>query len=286
MKILVTGAAGQLGSDVMEELLSRGHTVLGCTRSTLDITDIHSVEAVLGEFRPECVINCAAWTAVDAAELPENREAVFSANALGPRVLAEHCAKQNIHLIHISTDYVFSGEGETPWSPDCREFGPRNVYGQSKLAGEQAVLAAAPDSCILRICWVYGLHGKNFVKTMLSLAEKYDTLRVVNDQIGTPAYTRDLARLLGDLAERRITGIYHATNEGGYLSWYDFAREIFRQAGKSVTVLPVTTEEYGLSPASRPLNSRMDTGKLAASGLTPLPHWQDALGRYLKELGV
>jgi len=287
MKVFVTGAAGQLGHDVVRELAARGHEAVGSDREAgipLDITDREAVRAVLSAVRPEAVIHCAAWTAVDAAEAPENRERVHAVNGLGPRYIAEACRELGCKMLHISTDYVFDGRGTAPWTPDCTDYGPLSVYGQSKLEGEQAVAELLQRYFIVRIAWAFGPNGANFVRTMLRLAQTHDTLRVVCDQIGTPTYTPDLARLLADMVETNRYGIYHATNEGGYISWYDFACEIFRQAGKNVRVLPVTSAEYGQSQAARPMNSRLDKSKLPQNGFAPLPDWRDALGRYLNIL--
>lgn len=284
MKILVTGAKGQLGYDTINELEKRGHTAIGVDIEEMDITDSASVNKVINEVKPEVVIHCAAWTAVDAAEDEENIPKVRAVNALGTENIAKVCKDLDIKMIYISTDYVFDGEGTTPWQPDCKDYAPLNVYGKTKLEGELAVSSILDKYFIVRIAWVFGLNGNNFIKTMLKLSKKYDTLRVVSDQIGTPTYTYDLARLIVDMAESDKYGYYHATNEGGYISWYDFATEIFKEANKSMNVIPVTTEEYGLSKAKRPFNSRLDKSKLTSNGFTPLPTWQDALKRYLKEL--
>ncbi len=284
MRVAVTGATGQLGRDVTEELRARGHEVLALGSGDMDITNARSVQEVLGAFRPDAVIHCAAWTAVDAAEEPENRERVFSVNAEGTANIAGVCRELGCRMLYISTDYVFSGEGTEPWDPDCRDFRPLNVYGESKLAGEQAVSAQLEKFFIVRIAWVFGLHGKNFVRTMLNVAEKHDSVRVVNDQIGTPTYTADLAVLLADMIATERYGYYHATNEGGYISWYDFTCEIYRQAGKSVSVVPVTTAEYGLSRAKRPFNSRLEKSKLTENGFDRLPDWKNALARFLNQL--
>lgn len=297
MKFLVTGVGGQLGYDVVQELLKRGVDCVGtdildkCENISapyvkLDITDKNSVENVISSVSPDCVVHCAAWTAVDLAEDEENVSKVRLINVEGTRNIAESCKKTNCKMIYISTDYVFDGEGDTPWDADCKEYNPINVYGQSKLDGEIAVSSLLEKFFIVRIAWVFGVNGKNFIKTMLSLGEKYDTLRVVCDQVGTPTYTYDLARLLVDMGESEKYGYYHATNEGGYISWYDFAREIFNCAGMNTNVMPVTTAEYGVSKAKRPFNSRLDKSKLQKNGFTPLPTWQDALCRYLKEIGV
>ena len=281
MRIAVTGATGQLGSDVVIELRSRGQEVLGLGSADMDITELASVQEVLNGFRPDAVIHCAAWTAVDAAEEPENREKVFAVNASGTENIARVCWELDCRMLYISTDYVFSGEGTEPWKADCTDYRPLNVYGESKLQGEQAVIALLEKFFIVRIAWVFGLHGKNFVRTMLNVGKTHDTVRVVNDQIGTPTYTADLAVLLADMAVSDRYGIYHATNEGGFISWYDFTCEIYRQAGLPTVVIPVTTAEYGLSRAKRPFNSRLDKSKLAENGFSPLPPWQDALQRYL-----
>ena len=282
MKVLVTGAAGQLGHDVVIELEKRGHTAIGVDVMDMDITDAAACARVIAQSAPDAVIHCAAWTAVDAAE--DSEEACRRVNALGTRNIAEVCKALDVRMMYISTDYVFSGEGETPWQPDCREYAPISVYGKTKLEGELAVSQLLEKFFIVRIAWVFGVNGKNFIRTMLSLGQKYDALRVVCDQIGTPTYTLDLARLLVDMIETDKYGYYHATNEGGYISWADFAAEIFRQAGMKTAVTPVTTEEYGLSKAARPKNSRLDKSKLAENGFEPLPPWQDALARYLKEM--
>lgn len=287
MKIFVTGVGGQLGHDVMRELASRGIEAVGSDLAAgipLDITDSAAVSRTLAEVHPDAVIHCAAWTAVDAAEAPENRAKVQAINAEGTRHIAEACKALGCKMMYISTDYVFDGQGEAPWTPDCKAYAPLNVYGQSKLNGEKAVSELLEKYFIVRIAWVFGKNGNNFVKTMLRVAESHDTLRVVCDQIGTPTYTPDLARLLADMIQTEKYGYYHATNEGGYISWYDFACEIFRQAGKAVRVIPVTTAEYGLSQAARPYNSRLDKSKLIENGFAPLPTWQDALGRYLTEI--
>lgn len=300
MKTLVTGVNGQLGHDVMMELHKRGYEAVGCGSSPayrgmqdavasmsyvqLDITDDAAVDKVLQEIKPDCVCHCAAWTAVDVAEEPENKDKVFAVNVDGTRNLARACQALDAKFMYISTDYVFNGQGTEPWKADSQEFAPLNVYGKSKLYGELAVKELLRKYFIVRIAWVFGLNGNNFVKTMLKVGKNHDTLRVVNDQIGTPTYTADLARLLVDMLETEKYGTYHATNEGGYISWYDFAKEIFRQAGYPTKVIPVTTEEYGLSKARRPFNSRLDKSKLKEQGFQPLPDWRDAVGRYLGEL--
>lgn len=302
MRVFVTGVAGQLGHDVMNELAARGHEGIGSdllpqyagaadgtavTRAPyvpLDITDGEAVSRVLCEVRPDAVVHCAAWTAVDLAEDEDKRGRVCAINAGGTRHIAQACRALDCKLMYISTDYVFDGQGDTPWQPDCTAYAPLNVYGQTKLEGELAVRELVERFFIVRIAWVFGLNGKNFIKTMLRLGQTHDELRVVCDQIGTPTYTLDLARLLVDMIETEKYGCYHATNEGGYISWADFAREIFRQAGMGTQVIPVTTAEYGLSKAARPYNSRLDKTKLVESGFAPLPDWRDALGRYLREL--
>ena len=302
MKVFVTGVCGQLGHDVMKELAGRGHEVIGSDIAPsyhglaedatvarlpylpLDITDGEAVARVLGEVRPDAVIHCAAWTAVDAAEDAENIPKVRAVNVDGPRHIAEACRALDCKLLHISTDYVFSGQGDQPWQPDCRDWAPLSVYGRTKLEGELAVASLLEKFFIVRIAWVFGLNGGNFVRTMLRLGQNHDTLRVVNDQIGTPTYTPDLARLLADMIVTDRYGYYHATNEGGYISWAEFAQEIFRQAGMPTRVVPVTTAEYGASKAARPFNSRLDRHKLIESGFDPLPDWRDALSRYLRAL--
>lgn len=302
MKILVTGVAGQLGHDVMNELARRGHQGVGSdiapaysgiadgsavTRMPyvpMDITNAEQVCQVMNDVHPDALIHCAAWTAVDPAEDADKQPKVQAINVAGTAHLAAACRELDCRMMYISTDYVFDGQGETPWQPDCKDYRPLNYYGQTKLGGELAVSSTLEKYFIVRIAWVFGLNGKNFIKTMLQLGKTHEHLRVVNDQIGTPTYTLDLARLLVDMIETEKYGYYHATNEGGYISWYDFACEIFRQAGLPVTVEPVTTAEYGASKAARPFNSRLDKSKLRENGFTPLPDWQDALRRYLREL--
>ena len=285
MKILVTGVKGQLGYDVVNECQKRGYDAIGVDVEEMDITNPEAVDRVIAEANPDAVIHCAAWTAVDAAEDPENVAKVRAVNADGTQNIANVCKKLNCKLLYISTDYVFDGQGSEPWLPDQKDYRPLNVYGQTKLEGELAVANTVEKYFIVRIAWVFGVNGKNFIKTMLNVGKTHDTIRVVNDQIGTPTYTYDLARLLVDMAESEKYGYYHATNEGGYISWYDFACEIFRQAGYPTKVIPVTTAEYGLSKAKRPFNSRLDKHKLVENGFTPLPDWKDALKRYLKEIG-
>lgn len=294
MKVFVTGCAGQLGHDMVTELLSRGIETIGsdivpeCRTEAsyipLDITDAGAVLETIKQCRPDAVIHCAAWTAVDAAEDPENRQKVYEINAAGTRNLAEAVAEIDAKMVYISTDYVFDGRGTKPWEPDCKAYKPLNVYGETKLEGELAVSRLVNKYFIVRIAWVFGQNGNNFVRTMLKLGRKYESVQVVNDQIGTPTYTPDLARLLADMIGTDRYGYYHATNEGGYISWYDFTLEIYRQAGLETRVIPVSTEEYGLSKAARPFNSRLDKEKLAENGFAPLPHWKDALTRYLKIL--
>lgn len=284
MKVLVTGVKGQLGFDVVNELEKRGHTAVGVDIAEMDITDAQKVNSVITEVNPDAVVHCAAWTAVDAAEDGANIPKVRAINAGGTRNIAEVCKKLGCKMVYISTDYVFDGQGTKPWEPDCKDYKPLNVYGQTKLEGELAVAQLLEKYFIVRIAWVFGVNGKNFIKTMLNVGKTRDTVRVVNDQVGTPTYTYDLARLLVDMVESDKYGYYHATNEGGYISWYDFTCEIYRQAGYSTKVIPVTTAEYGLSKAARPFNSRLDKSKLVENGFRPLPTWQDALSRYLKEI--
>lgn len=294
MKIFVTGVNGQLGNDVMHELAERGIQTVGsdiveCDGENyvrLDITDRQAVSKALHAVKPDAVIHCAAWTAVDLAEDEDKRETVKAINADGTKYIAEACREIGAKMMYISTDYVFDGQGTEPWQPDCKAYAPLNIYGKTKLAGELAVSGTLDRYYIVRIAWVFGLNGKNFVKTMLNVGKTHDTLRVVNDQVGTPTYTFDLAKLLCDMIVTDKYGYYHATNEGGYISWYDFACEIFRQAGYSTKVYPVSTEEYGLSKAKRPFNSRLDKSKLTEKGFKLLPDWQDALRRYLKEIGI
>lgn len=311
MKVFVTGAAGQLGHDVLNELAARGHEGIGsdikeaysgvCDGTAaekmpyipLDITDADAVRRVLENVQPDVVVHCAAWTAVDLAEEEEKQETVRAVNAEGTRNIAVLCRELGAKMVYISTDYVFNGEGQEPWQPDCKDYSPLNVYGRTKLEGELAVSESLDKYFIVRIAWVFGKSGKNFIRTMLNVGKNHDRLTVVNDQIGTPTYTYDLARLLVDMIETEKYGYYHATNEGGYISWYDFSVEIFRQAAEMghpeydaehLTVVPVTTEEYGISKAARPFNSRLDRSKLAENGFEPLPDWKDALSRYLKEI--
>lgn len=283
MKIIVTGANGQLGSDIMNELKKRKHNAIGTDIGEMDITDRDSVEKYIARVAPDAVIHCAAWTDVDRAELEENAEKVRDINVVGTKNIAEICGKIGCKIIYISTDYVFDGVGTEPWKPNCKDFNPLNYYGKTKLEGEEAVVKNAEKFFIVRISWVFGTRGKNFVKTMLTLGTKYKSIRVVNDQIGTPTYTVDLASLLVDMAESEKYGYYHASNEGGYISWYDFAREIFIQAGIDTEVISVTAEEYGNVKAARPQNSRLDKSELKRNGFKSLPDWKDALKRYLEE---
>lgn len=311
MKVLVTGVAGQLGHDVMNELAKRGYDGTGSDIAPeysgvadgsavttmpyiqMDITDAATVEEKITEAAPDVVVHCAAWTAVDLAEDEDKVDKVRAINAYGTENIAKVCKKLNCKMVYISTDYVFDGQGTEPWKPDCKDYKPLNVYGETKLEGELAVAENLSKYFIIRIAWVFGKNGKNFIKTMLNLGKTHDRITVVNDQIGTPTYTYDLARLLVDMIETEKYGYYHATNEGGYISWYDFTKEIFRQAAEygrteyakeRLSVVPVTTEEYGISKAARPFNSRLDRSKITENGFEPLPSWQDALGRYLKEI--
>lgn len=302
MKVLVTGVGGQLGHDVMNELYKRGYEGIGSdivpayagaadgTSVTsmpyvqMDITDRDAVQKTIRGCNPDVVVHCAAWTAVDLAEDEDKVEKVRAINAGGTANISQACKELDCKMVYISTDYVFDGQGTEPWKPDCRDYKPLNVYGQTKLEGELAVSGTLDKYFIVRIAWVFGVNGKNFIKTMLNVGKTHDTVRVVNDQIGTPTYTLDLARLLVDMIETDKYGYYHATNEGGYISWYDFTCEIFRQAGYSTKVVPVTTQEYGLSKAARPFNSRLDKSRLSENGFTPLPDWKDALSRYLETL--
>ncbi len=311
MKVLVTGVAGQLGHDVMNDLAKRGYEGIGSDIAPeysgvddgsavtampyvqMDITDAAAVEKKILEAAPDVVVHCAAWTAVDLAEDEDKIDKVRAINACGTENIVKVCKELQCKMVYISTDYVFDGQGTEPWKPDCKDYKPLNVYGKTKLEGELAVAENLSKYFIVRIAWVFGKSGKNFIKTMLNLGKTHDKITVVNDQIGTPTYTYDLARLLVDMIETEKYGYYHATNEGGYISWYDFTKEIFRQAAESgraeygedrLSVVPVTTAEYGISKAARPFNSRLDRSKIAENGFEPLPSWQDALGRYLKEI--
>lgn len=311
MKVLVTGVAGQLGHDVMNELHKRNYEGVGSDLApeyrgiqdgtpvtqmpyvSLDITDARAVDELIMQHKPDVVVHCAAWTAVDMAEDDDKVEKVRLVNAKGTENIVAVCKKLDCKMVYLSTDYVFNGLGEEQWQPDCRAYEPLSVYGQTKLEGELAVSEMLEKYFIVRIAWVFGVNGKNFIKTMLNIGKNHDVLRVVNDQIGTPTYTYDLARLLVDMIETEKYGYYHATNEGGYISWYEFAKAIFQEAvalGREeydethLTVQPVTTAEYGASKAKRPFNSRLDKSKLVENGFQPLPTWQDALQRYLREI--
>ena len=304
MKVFVTGVCGQLGHDVMNELAKRGYEGIGTDITpsysgvmdgsavttapyvSLDITDKEAVTKTIEEIHPDVIVHCAAWTAVDMAEDDDKVEKVRAINAGGTQNIADVAKEIDSKMVYISTDYVFDGQGTEPWKPDCKDYKPMNVYGQTKLEGELAVANTLSKYFIVRIAWVFGKNGKNFIKTMLKVGKTHDEVRVVNDQIGTPTYTFDLARLLVDMIETDKYGYYHATNEGGYISWYDFTKEIYKVAGYSTKVIPVTTEEYGLSKAARPFNSRLDKSKLVENGFTPLPTWQDALKRYIDELDM
>ena len=297
MKVLVTGTSGQLGYDVMEELVRRGYEAVGADRSggegdfkkvQLDITDAERVSEIVNELKPDTIVHCAAWTNVDGAEAPENLEVVRAVNVEGTKNLAEAARVVDAKFVYISTDYVFNGEGSRPWQADDKNYAPINVYGQSKLDGELEVAKILDKYFIVRIAWVFGRNGKNFVRTMLEVGSKHEIVKVVDDQIGTPTYTYDLARLLVDMIESDKYGYYHATNEGGYISWADFTEEIFKQAGIPSKVERVSTAEYekiaGKTVAKRPFNSRLDKSKLAKNEFEPLPTWQDALRRYLAEI--
>lgn len=302
MRVFVTGVAGQLGHDVMNECAKRGYDGIGTDLKetysgiqdgsyvttapyvSLDITDAKAVEKTIIELHPDVIVHCAAWTAVDAAE--EKKDLVMKINVDGTQNIANAAKAIDAKMVYISTDYVFNGQGTTPWDPDCKDYAPLSVYGESKLGGELAVSNTLDKYFIVRIAWVFGLNGNNFIKTMLKVGKTHECVKVVNDQIGTPTYTLDLARLLVDMIETEEYGYYHATNEGGYISWYDFTKEIYKQAGYTTNVLPVTTAEYGISKAARPFNSRLDKSKLVKHGFTPLPDWKDALARYLKEINI
>lgn len=304
MKVFVTGVGGQLGHDVMNELAKRGYEgvgsdiqpvysgvqdgtyVTGAPYVSMDITDAEAVKKTISDINPDAVIHCAAWTAVDMAEDDDKVEKVRAINAGGTQNIANVCKELNCKMMYISTDYVFDGQGTEPWDPDCKDYSPINVYGKTKLEGELAVSNTLDKYFIVRIAWVFGKNGKNFIKTMLKVGKTHDEVRVVNDQIGTPTYTFDLARLLVDMIVTDKYGYYHATNEGGYISWYDFTKEIYKDAGYSTKVTPVSTEEYGLSKAARPFNSRLDKSKLVKNGFEPLPTWQDAVKRYIDELDM
>lgn len=304
MKIFVTGVGGQLGHDVVNDAVGRGHEAIGSDIATqyngvqdgsavvsapyvqLDITDQAAVVATIETIKPDAIIHCAAWTAVDAAEDEENREKVHAINVDGTKYIAEAAKEVGAKMLYLSTDYVFDGKGERPWQPDDKNYAPLNYYGQTKLEGELAVSGTLDKFFVVRIAWVFGLNGKNFIKTMVNVGKTYDTVRVVDDQIGTPTYTYDLARLLVDMIETEKYGYYHATNEGSYISWADLAEESYKAAGMNVKVNRVTTVEYGLSKAARPENSRLDKSKLVEAGFTPLPDWKDAVRRYIAEAGL
>lgn len=301
MKIFVTGVGGQLGHDVVNDAVGRGHEAIGSDIAAqysgvqdgsavvsapyvqLDITDQAAVAATIETIKPDAIIHCAAWTVVDAAEDEENREKVHAINVDGTRYIAEAAKAVGAKMLYLSTDYVFDGKGERPWQPDDKNYAPLNYYGQTKLEGEKAVSSVLENYFIVRIAWVFGLNGKNFIKTMINVGKTHDMVRVVDDQIGTPTYTLDLARLLVDMIETEKYGYYHATNEGGYISWYDFCCEFYNQYGLDTKVVPVTTAEYGLSKAARPFNSRLDKSKLLENGFQPLPDWKNAVRRYLAE---
>ena len=302
MKVFVTGVNGQLGHDVMNSLYYAEIDAIGsdikesysgvqdgspaCTMPYigLDLTDEEKTRKVIAEEGIDAIIHCAAWTAVDAAEEPENQAIVEKINGEVPGVLARIMKERDGKMLYLSTDYVFSGEGTEPWSPDETNFSPINFYGKTKLMGEERIREVLEKYFIVRIAWVFGLNGKNFIKTMLKVGKSHEEVRVVNDQIGNPTYTLDLAELLVDMICTEKYGNYHATNEGDYISWYDFTKEIYRQAGLKTKVIPVSTEEYGLSKAKRPKNSRLDKKKLRQQGFVPLPDWKNALSRYLEEL--
>ena len=305
MKVFVTGVGGQLGHDVVNDLVARGHDAIGSDIQVvysgiaddsavttapyvqLDITDAEAVEKMIKDLKPDAIIHCAAWTNVDGAEDPDKHDIVHKINAEGTQNIADAAKSVDAKMLYLSTDYVFDGKGDRPWLPDDKCYAPLNVYGQSKLDGELAVSSTLQKFFIVRIAWVFGLNGKNFIKTMINVGKSHDTVRVVNDQIGTPTYTVDLARLLVDMIETEKYGYYHATNseveEGEYISWYNFCCEFYRQYGLKTNVIPVTTAEYGLSKAARPFNSRLDKSKLIEAGFEPLPDWKDAVARYLKE---
>ena len=304
MKVFVTGVNGQLGHDVVNELIKKGHTVIGSditdkyngvsdgsfvttnTYKGLDITDKTKVDELLLDIKPEAIIHCAAWTAVDLAEDEDKKAKVFNINVNGTKYLANVAKEIDAKMLYLSTDYVFNGRGDRPWKPDDKDFEPLNYYGETKLMGEKVISNILDKYFIVRIAWVFGLNGNNFIKTMINVGKTHDEVRVVSDQIGTPTYTYDLARLLVDMIETDKYGYYHATNEGGYISWYDFTKEIYKQYGLNTKVTPVSTKEYGLSKAARPFNSRLDKTKLVENGFTPLPDYKDAIARYLKEANL
>ena len=301
MKVFVTGVGGQLGHDCVNEIIKRGYEAVGsdihpgysgipdgsavvrAPYVRLDITDERAVKETLEGIRPDAVIHCAAWTAVDAAEEEGNRDAVEKVNHLGTRYLAEAAKSIDAKMLYVSTDYVFDGKGTRPWEPDDTCYAPLNVYGRSKLDGEKAVAECLSRFFIVRTAWAFGPNGKNFIKTMINVGKTHDTVRVVDDQVGTPTYMPDLSRLLVDMVATEKYGYYHATNEGGYISWADLAEEGYKAAGMDVKVVRVTTAEYGLNKAPRPQNSRLDKTKLVKAGFRPLPDWRDAVARYVKE---
>ena len=289
MRVLVTGANGQLGHDVVNELRKRNHVAIttdiaGDMDYLLDITDASVIDKIV-EINPDVIIHCAAWTAVDAAEEIENKNKVYAINVTGTSNLVEASKRLDCKFLYLSTDYVFDGQGDRPWLPDDKNYAPLSYYGETKLLGELEVCKLS-KYFIVRIAWVFGLNGKNFIQTMINVGKTHDSVRVVNDQIGTPTYTYDLSRLLVDMIETDKYGYYHATNEGGYISWYDFCVEIYAQANMATKVIPVSTAEYGLSKAKRPYNSRLDKSKLSENGFVRLPEWKDALDRYLKSINV
>lgn len=311
MKAIVTGANGQLGYDVIRELCNRDYVVVATARDkskinlnginnisklsmeNLDISNESEVASLIEAVKPDAVINCAAWTAVDAAEDEENKPLVEKVNVLGSRNLAKACKVNDAKLVHISTDYVYDGQGDKPWDPNAKTNNPVNYYGKTKLEGEHEIRSIMDKYFVVRISWAYGENGSNFVKTMLKLGKKYNELKVVSDQIGTPTYTFDLARLLVDMAESKQYGTYNASNEGTYISWYEFAKAIFEigaslgvkeYSSENLTVNPVTTEEYGVSKAKRPFNSRLDKSKLVENGFKLLPDWKDSLNNFIKKV--
>lgn len=304
MKLFITGVGGQLGHDVVNVAVARGHECVGTSISDkysgvsdgsavttgpyiqLDITDEKAVKETIECLKPDAIIHCAAWTSVDAAENEENKEKVHAINADGTQYIAVAAKAVEAKMLYLSTDYVFDGKGERPWHPDDKNFGPLNYYGQTKLEGEMAVAENLEKFFIVRIAWGFGFNGKNFIKTMINIGKTHDNVRVIDDQIGTPTYTLDLSRLLIDMIESEKYGYYHATNEGGYISWADLAEESYRAAGMDVKVVRVSTAEYGLSKASRPKNSRLDKSKLMDAGFIPLPDWKDAVKRYIAEAGL
>lgn len=281
MKILVTGYRGQLGYDVVNEATSRGIQAIGVDIDEMDITNQEQVNTVIKSGNYDAVVHCAAWTAVDKAEEPELFETVKKVNATGTKYIADVCEELDIPMMYFSTDYVFDGEGTTPWN-EYDERHPLNVYGLTKAQGEEFV-EKLKKHFIIRIAWVFGKNGNNFIKTMLRLGKERGAVSVVNDQVGNPTYTYDLAKLVVDMIQTDKYGKYHATNSGDFISWYDFACEIFEQAGMDVKVTPVDSNQFP-AKAKRPKNSRMNQTELDKNGFNRLPAWQDALGRYLKEI--